>query len=308
MNPSVLRFLRPTMRTVQAISPRGAAFLSERLFFRAPRSPVTARGRQFLATGRRFEIRVNGRRVVGWCWGDGNPVYLVHGWGGSAGRMHTLAQPIVNAGHTVIMFDAPGHGHSGHGMSSMPEFARALMAVSDRYGPAHAVVAHSLGAAAAAFALARGVTSRRVVLLAPPANPAEWATSFATAVGLKDEVMRRMRSSSERRLRFNWNDLDICAHARAMVTPLLVIHDRSDETVPWANGVAIARAWPGARLIETEGLGHRGLLRDPAVISRVLEFIALPSLPDGRDHVAFENPVHHVDPFDHLGEHGIIAS
>ncbi len=274
MSPSVLRLLRPTMRTIQAVSPRGAAFLFERLFFRAPRSPVPVQGRQFLATGRRFEIRVSGRRVIGWSWGGGNPVYLVHGWGGSAGRLHALAQPIVAAGHAVVLFDAPGHGYSGHGMSSMPEIARTLMAVSDRYGPAHAVVAHSLGAAAAAFALAHGVRSRRVVLLAPPANPAEWAVAFAAAMGLKDEVLGRMRSSSERRLRFDWNDLNVCVHARTMAMPLLVIHDRSDQTVPWTNGAAVARAWPGARLIETEGLGHRGLVRDPAVISQVLAFIA----------------------------------
>lgn len=267
-------FLRPAMRTLQAISSPAAAFLAERLFFRAPRNPVTVRGREFLATGRRFELRVDGRKVVGWSWGEGNPVYLVHGWGGPAARLHTLAQPIVDAGHPLVLFDAPGHGQSGKGMSSMPEFARALEAVVARHGPAHAIVAHSLGAAATALALVHGVVAHRVVFLAPPANPAEWASSFAAAVGLKDDVMRQLRSRSERRLRFKWDDLDICVHARTMATPLLVIHDRSDETVPWANGAAIANAWPGARLVETGGLGHRGLLRDPGVISKVLEFIA----------------------------------
>ena len=62
-------------------------------------------------------------------------------------------------------------------------------------------------------------------------------------------------------------------YARRMASPLLVIHDRDDSMVPFANGSEIARSWPGARLIETSGLGHSDILRDPAVIPHVLHFL-----------------------------------
>jgi hypothetical protein len=39
-------------------------------------------------------------------------------------------------------------------------------------------------------------------------------------------------------------------------------------------GAAIAAAWPGAELVTTEGLGHRRILRDPAVVARVTDFLA----------------------------------
>ena len=59
-----------------------------------------------------------------------------------------------------------------------------------------------------------------------------------------------------------------------MTAPLLVIHDRKDDTVPFSHGADIARSWPGATLIETSGLGHRELVQDPMVISQVLNFVA----------------------------------
>jgi len=261
------------MRVLQGMSPAGAAIVAERLFFSPPAAKLSPEGRRFMATGRRYALEVDGRRVVGWSWGEGRPVYLVHGWGSSASRWQAMVPALVARGTRVVVFDGPGHGHSGRGMTSMPEFARALAAVTAAHGPAQAIVAHSLGAAATAFALTQGVTAERVVLLAPPANVADWAVPFAGALGIRPEVMQRVRERSQRRIRFNWDDLHIPTHARTMATPALIIHDRDDETVRWEDGAAIARAWPGASLVETRGLGHRGLLRDPDVLRRVVGFL-----------------------------------
>src|SRR3712207_4760890 len=106
------------------------------------------------------------------------------------------------------------------------------------------------------------------------ANPAAFAHSFATALGARPDVMARMRANSERRLRFSWSDLDVCAIAARMTAPALLVHDRSDDVVPFAEGAAIAATWPGARLLSTEGLSHRRILSDPAVVAEVVRFIA----------------------------------
>jgi pimeloyl-ACP methyl ester carboxylesterase len=51
------------------------------------------------------------------------------------------------------------------------------------------------------------------------------------------------------------------------------MHDRADEDVPYAHAEEIAAAWPGARLVPTTGLGHRGLMRDPAVVRETVAFL-----------------------------------
>lgn len=266
---------------VQAMSPTLAARLVERWFFTPPRTTLSTEAKAFVRMGQRFTVLVDGRAVVGWTWGAGPVIYLVHGWGGLGGRLGAFARPLVEAGCMVVTFDAPGHGESGRGLSSMPEFARALRAVAERHGPARAVVAHSLGGAAAALAAGwggwggrRGLAAERFALLAPSADPAAFADAFATVLGARPDVMARVRVNSERRLRFNWTDLDVCAVASRMSAPLLVVHDEGDDIVPFAEGAAIAASWPGAQLLTTTGLGHRGILRDPAIVAAVVRFVA----------------------------------
>jgi len=53
-----------------------------------------------------------------------------------------------------------------------------------------------------------------------------------------------------------------------------VIHDHQDSFVPWAQGAALARAWPGARLLSTVGLGHGRILENDAVVRAAAEFIS----------------------------------
>jgi pimeloyl-ACP methyl ester carboxylesterase len=57
-------------------------------------------------------------------------------------------------------------------------------------------------------------------------------------------------------------------------TPALVIHDRDDRHVPWAQGAHIARLWPGARLMSTDGLGHGRILHDEVVTRAAADFIS----------------------------------
>jgi hypothetical protein len=65
-------------------------------------------------------------------------------------------------------------------------------------------------------------------------------------------------------------------HRVVALPPTLVVHDHGDREVGFRDGHETARAWPGARLLATEGLGHRRLLRDPAVVEEVVAFVAAP--------------------------------
>lgn len=276
-----LKVVAPAIRATQLVSPSAAAALAERLFFRVPPAKVSSRGQQFLAQGNRFALTVDRRRVVGWSWGEGPTTYLVHGWGGSSGRIYPLAEALIETGRRLVMFDAPGHGASGRGLSSVPEFARSLRAVVDHQGVPDVVVAHSMGAAATALAAASGLTARRFVFIAPAATPAQWIKSLGGVLKLDKDVLRRVRERTEQRLKFSWDDLDARLNVRRMTAPLLVIHDQQDETVPFSHGADIARSWPGATLVATSGLGHGDILRDPEVIARVLGFVAEGSTANG---------------------------
>ena len=276
-----MKFFRALLRVLQPVSPALAALLAERLFFTAPRRALTPPARAFLASGRRFTLRVEGRSVVGWHWGldrSAPVVYLSHGWASRGARLAAFAPPLLAAGYAVVTYDVPGNGASARGMTSMPEYARALMAVAAHTGsgrPPHAVIAHSMGCSGTALALSWGLEVGRLAFLAPAADPPAWVEPFVRALGLRPSVLERLKARSERRLRVRWDALHVCDLARGLERrpPLLIVHDRSDETVPWSDGSAIAAAWPDATLISTDGLGHRGVTQDEQVVRHVVEFV-----------------------------------
>ena len=52
-----------------------------------------------------------------------------------------------------------------------------------------------------------------------------------------------------------------------------MIHDRDDREVGFEHGERLASAWPNAQLLETHGLGHRRVLRDPAVLAAAVDML-----------------------------------
>jgi pimeloyl-ACP methyl ester carboxylesterase len=172
-----------------------------------------------------------------------------------------------------VAYDAPAHGESTGRFASLPEFARALSDVARVIGPIHGLVGHSLGGAAVAMAMRQGLTADRVVLLAPPADVRIFSDHFARSLAIPPTVQQTMHRNLERRLRIVWDDLHIPSVVRELPVAALVIHDRNDPDVPFTHGEEIVSAWSGSRLESTNGLGHRALLRDPAVIARTVEFL-----------------------------------
>jgi pimeloyl-ACP methyl ester carboxylesterase len=267
-----------SMRVLSTIAPAAAAVIAERWWCTVPRgrpAPATA-------PGEIHRLTVNGRMVVAEVWGDGPPIYLLHGWGGRRGQLDALVQPLAEAGHRVIAVDAPGHGDSapgsfGPGRAVLPDFCDALRVASQTFGRAYAAVGHSLGGLAITVALLDGWPADRVVLIAPAPDTMAYTVDFARAFGFSEGVRRRFVKRLSRRVGRPMADFDVLARARetevAPLPPMLVIHDRDDREVRWADGQALAAAWPHGTFAGTEGLGHGRILRDPEVISRVVKEI-----------------------------------
>ncbi|HEY6065498.1 MAG TPA: alpha/beta fold hydrolase [Thermoanaerobaculia bacterium] len=266
--------VRGILAGLTRVSPATAASLATVLFRTPPGRRRSDLNSSLFDSGRRVDLTLDGRRLAVWRWGEGPPVLLAHGWGSRGARLGDFVEPVTRAGFSVLAFDAPGHGASGGRLSSLPQFIAAIRAIGERFGPLHAVVAHSMGGAATTLAMARGLAVKRAVFLAPSSDPASYSERFASVLGLSADVISRMKRGLERRFGFLWKDFDVLAAAKTLSAPLLVIHDREDFDVPWSDGESIVAAWPGARLVTTNGLGHRRIVHDPAVVERAVAFVA----------------------------------
>jgi pimeloyl-ACP methyl ester carboxylesterase len=214
-------------------------------------------------------------RLVGWRWGRrGDPlVVLVHGWGGRGTQLQPFIAPLLARGLSVVAYDAPGHGMTGGPESSLPHFLNALESVLDHLGPVHALVGHSMGGAAAAMIMARRPDKvGRGVLIAAPASLTDATYQVAAALAWPPALTAAVRRRIEYRFGVSWDQFE--AERNAGSQDLLVIHDRADREVAFACAMRHIRAWPRARLLETEGLGHRRLLTDPTVLAATADFLA----------------------------------
>jgi pimeloyl-ACP methyl ester carboxylesterase len=272
--------MRVGFRALSAIAPDAAARLATQLWFRPPRPKVHPAAAEFMKTGNRSTMLVEGRPVAVWTWGSGPAVLLVHGWGGYGGQMQSFVEPLVRAGYQAIIFDAPAHGESGPSQlgskrTTLFDFANVVDAVGRDRRQLAGIIAHSGGSTAVAWAL---LTAQwkvgAVCFIAPMASPSAYRTIFHRALGLSDGVERRFIDITARQFGFRWEELEVPEMAQRMKTPpVLVVHDRKDNETSWAEGAAIAEAWPQSVMHTTEGLGHRRVLRDRAVVDAVISFI-----------------------------------
>lgn len=271
--PLTLSLLRGAMGVLSRTAPDAASRVAMDLFMKPRRYARPEREREVLATATRFQVTVDGHPVQAWRWGTGPAVLLVHGWEGRGAQLAAFVQPLTAAGHSVVTFDAPGHGESGGSRSSLPHFAWSVRAVADAAGGVSAVLAHSLGCAATTLTVRDGLAVQRLVYVSPPLDPSDYVARFGDILNITTPVLDRMKHRIEQRFQRKWAEYSLAAMAPAMTTPLLVIHDRDDEDTSWQDGAALAQAWPGARLLTTAGLGHRRILRDPSVVAAATQFV-----------------------------------
>jgi pimeloyl-ACP methyl ester carboxylesterase len=280
------RLLKLGFQLLSAVSPDLAAKLGARFWFAVQKPRISDDALRFLATGTQFELTVNGTRVVGWRWGSGPVVLLMHGWGGQAAQLQGFVEPLTRGGYQVVACDAPSHGMSGPGRlgagrAVLFDFSDTLLAVSRDYPAIAGLIAHSGGCAAAAWAQVQKPDwpVQRMVFIAPFGSPARYMAVFQRLLGLSDAAMNRFRENTERQFGFRWADFEVPGIGERVKTPpLLVIHDRDDRETMWQDGADIAARWANAELHTTTGLGHNRILRDTGVIELAARFLKTPTL------------------------------
>lgn len=271
---SAPQWLKTGLRTLEKTAPNAAATLLQWLFTTPPHPALRPEEKAVLAQARRWHGKVRGKLVAGYEWGEGPAVLLMHGWGGHAGHMTGLVQPLLKAGFRAIAIDAPGHGNSARGRSTMLHFHQAIEVMAQHADPVHGIIAHSLGAAATTYALSRHLALPRAVFIGPFSSfEALWG-AVKQRTGASDQLMQAMQSRLEAHTWVGFDELDPLALAKRMDAPLLVIHDQDDDQVSLPQGQMLAGLWPGARLQTTSGLGHLKILKDPASVASAVNFLA----------------------------------
>jgi pimeloyl-ACP methyl ester carboxylesterase len=274
--PWQLQAMRFGFRSLGNVMPGLAGRLALRLFSTPQRRLISARAARIMSQAKKVPIVHGASELTGYVWGEGPTILLVHGWESSASYLTDFVEPLLARGFQVVAFDAPAHGTSPGKQTNLVDFGRAIRAAVEQFGPIHGVVAHSFGGATTMFMLEENPSAPvgKLVVIASPANLNEAIERFTDFLAVPQPAVRTMHHLISHRL---GQAVDTFSVEQATVWPTLpglIIHDRHDEDVPFTDAEALSQHWPKATLQATTGLGHRRILRDPAVIKQTVDFLA----------------------------------
>jgi pimeloyl-ACP methyl ester carboxylesterase len=235
--------------------------------------------------------------------GEGEPVVVLHGWGG---RIESMA-PVIGclaSRFRVIAFDLPGFGESpppeeGWGTAEYAEFVRGLLAELEIDGASF--VGHSYGAKTSLY-LAATHRDLPVRIVAVGSSGLRSAPSFrarakrlvskgARAAGrlgppgraLRQAIYQRIASDDYKeagRMRptlVRVVNEDISGLLGSIKAPVLLVWGSEDDAAPLSHGVTMQRLIPDAGLVTFEGAGHFAYLDQPDRFCRIVRhFLGAP--------------------------------
>lgn len=212
-------------------------------------------------------------------WGAHGPIVLaLHGWEGRASQFRFIAEALVQRGYRVMALDAPAHGQSPGHVAHPRLFAEALIEVAAEInaeaGGVEAVIGHSMGAGAAAYALAQGLSVQRAVLIAGPSSFEQVVRGAVSLAGFGARAARHTLEQMQDRTGLAASALDLAQWARHIEVPSLIVHDQDDGMVAFAHALRLAQGLPDARIHATRGLGHWRVLTDGATVTHIADFLA----------------------------------
>lgn len=269
--------VRTVINSASRVSPDLAGRLALQLW-RRPGRPVEVRPdeREVHDAARTAYVENQHGRVTTYAWGDGErPVLLVHGWGARASRFGAVVTALLEAGRSPVAYDAWGHGATPGGARTIPDHRVVIERLAERHGPFEGVVAHSFGVPVALYAARDGLVGDRVVAISGMGEFGYLVDTFCAELGVREPVNAALRRSIER----TFFDGDNTIWERLSAGPLpgrdvLVVHDSGDRVVDRRQAdVLVGVLGDRAQLVETSGLGHSRILRDPAVVDAAASFV-----------------------------------
>jgi 3-oxoadipate enol-lactonase len=236
--------------------------------------------------------------------GRGDVVILGPSLGADA-RLWDLALPVIEARHSVVRWDLPGHGDSLPTQESftLAELAAGVIALADSHGVDRFDYAGVSVSGAVGLELARlypdRVKSAAVVCSAAKIGEASaWAERAALIRAQGTEVLLAVTPARWFAEDFPAKHPKVVARLLAMIAavddesyartcealgafdgrqtlaaitvPVLVISGQLDPGTPPEAGALIAETVPGARQVVIAGVSHQAVVEKPTVVGRIL--------------------------------------
>jgi hypothetical protein len=263
------------LSTLWHLAPNATKKIILKGFFKPTSYALTPLERQFLENAASFHIHVRDKDIRCWKWGQGPGILFVHGWNGRGVNFAYFFKPFIDAGYSVITYDAPAHGKSeGH----VTNYFELSDTVRSFLNPSHgfniqSIIAYSIGASATINCISKEKPLLDVVLIAPALKLKEILFNSFNHHGVPKIVYRNLVAEMERYYGYDVYRDNPDVLAKTISTKMLIVHDIDDRTIPYMDTKILSDNSNNVFLHTTKGLGHKRILRDNAVIDVITKYI-----------------------------------
>ena len=278
-HPLQVKLIRFYFALVSPLLPALAVYSAHRLFHSPVNSKRKNQNEKQIVTPEKFFIHLDDKtRLQAYRWGrqQDPAVLLVHGWSTTTRSMTNFLDLLLKNNYQVISYDALRHGESGGKFSDLAGWADSVHAVMKTIGDVECIVAHSFGTAAVTVASKLDLKTKKLVFISPIADMSAVAHKVGKHLGIPMKIIDKMHAYTWKHNKKSFTkygkDWEALLQSNFKV-PTLIFHDKEDREISIEHSELLCKRWPWAKLITTEGLGHRKILDDEAVATRVLTFI-----------------------------------
>ena len=273
--PFALRAIQWGFPKVERIAPSLAGKWATKLFFKPFRFDYPESEVPILKAATKLNFEFNNLFVRGYSWGEGPTVLLLHGWAGRATQFREIIPALVESGHRVIAIDLPAHGKSEGSQTNILEISEMLLSLQHQLPSIQTIVTHSFGGVVALYSIQQGLMTQNVVTIATPAIAIDIITEFCARLNASPAIGAYLLKYIESRFDKRFEEMSTVKVVQEMDTfTMLIVHDADDKEVGVEHAEALHKVALDSELFVTNDLGHSRILRDPAVIERIIKFIS----------------------------------
>jgi len=260
-----MKALRLYFKVLDTLSPRMAA----KKLYHIMSNPRIHKLREFeekaLNRSKKELVKFKGFNIQKYSWGkpDDPIALLIHGWEGQAGNFGALIDLLLGKGYQIVAYDAPSHGNSSKGKTSMFEYADFVTERLKIHQP-KVVISHSFGSVTAAFALKENpeVQIDKWFLITTPYHFRDRINEMAEFIGVSGKTVKHLVFILEKEIDIPLDNLNMKVYGGNLnnLGKATIIHSKSDRVIPIEKARLVHNAIPQSQLIELENQGHYRIL------------------------------------------------
>lgn len=230
-----------------------------------------------LKGARRSKTDFKDFKIARYKWGFGpKHVLLVHGWEGQAGNFAALVPILVDAGYTVHAFDAPSHGKSSTGPTSLFDYSDLVESVL-KETQFESIITHSFGSVPLSFALSNlsPYPLKNLLFITSPDTFQDRMQQILDQLKLTSKTADRVIALMKKETGQDPTHMSVtrfCADIHP--AQALVVHGENDQVIKREWSEQVANSIKNSEFEIIPETGHYRILFDQNMQERVKQFFS----------------------------------